>query len=646
MAANDAVSMNVAENRQNVPMAIQENRAAVPMTVAEGGGTPGGLNRKADKVTGAVAGNLAGLDANGNLTDSGKAPGDFLEAPAAAGSEGQVLTADGEGGASWQDPTGGDPTEIIDDTAGDGDTDKVWSADKSHSLLTQINSKADELKSALSDNGERTGIVEPTYILKNFTIGASTFDNTGRAAINGHRYTAVFPSLSNVTTMTFGAISGSSWVGGQSVYGTSKIATFTATGDGIINFRLSSGSSQTASVIYIFDTTGDNSLQSFLEANTFDSATKPYSGMGKYLENRIDRIGEIIDFAEPDDTLTNFAISGSFDDTGFSATNGHRYAVVFTQTDAESQLTIGVISGGAWKGSVLVLGKTGIAMFTAEASGKIYFKRSYGTVSTLAKAYIYDTTSNDYLLAFVSAHKLNSPNVLYDGSVADAFGTWYKMKAFAPFGDSVTYLGEWIPFVNEKFVFGKITNCGVGGTRVSGSDANAFWQDARVETIPTDTDFMTIMGGTNDGQAQASIGTVSRDNYDTDTFVGAYNVLISKILYKFTASGSGYYPNVDYSGITRVSTTKTINILLVTCGFCAKTSAAGTDFSRMEGLANACIEVGKMWGLPVADIYHNAGINPITAGRYLPDEVHPNTEGGKRIASIIIGKMKETEPIT
>ena len=142
MAANDAVSMNVAENRQNVPMAIQENRAAVPMVVAEGGGTPGGLNRKADKVVGAVAGNLAGLDANGNLTDSGKAPEDFLEAPAAAGAAGQVLTADGEGSASWQDPTGGDPTEIIDDNAGSGDTDKVWSADKSadeaQSLMTEI----------------------------------------------------------------------------------------------------------------------------------------------------------------------------------------------------------------------------------------------------------------------------------------------------------------------------------------------------------------------------------------------------------------------------------------------------------------------------------------------------------------------------
>ena len=37
-----------------------------------------------------------------------------------------------------------DPTIIIDDTAGSGVTNKVWSADKSSALLTEINSKADE----------------------------------------------------------------------------------------------------------------------------------------------------------------------------------------------------------------------------------------------------------------------------------------------------------------------------------------------------------------------------------------------------------------------------------------------------------------------------------------------------------------------
>ena len=41
-----------------------------------------------------------------------------------------------------------DPEDLIDDTAGEGDTDKVWSADKSHELLTEINSKLDAPETA------------------------------------------------------------------------------------------------------------------------------------------------------------------------------------------------------------------------------------------------------------------------------------------------------------------------------------------------------------------------------------------------------------------------------------------------------------------------------------------------------------------
>lgn len=47
---------------------------------------------KADKVTGAVEGHLAGLDANGNLVDSGKAVTDFDEAGAATKAKGEVMT--------------------------------------------------------------------------------------------------------------------------------------------------------------------------------------------------------------------------------------------------------------------------------------------------------------------------------------------------------------------------------------------------------------------------------------------------------------------------------------------------------------------------------------------------------------------------
>lgn len=62
---------------------------------------------------------------------------DKLDAPATAGAAGQVLTSDGEGGQAWADPSG-----AIDDTAGEGDTDVTWSADKlaetTGQLLTAI----------------------------------------------------------------------------------------------------------------------------------------------------------------------------------------------------------------------------------------------------------------------------------------------------------------------------------------------------------------------------------------------------------------------------------------------------------------------------------------------------------------------------
>lgn len=47
---------------------------------------------KADKVTGAVNGHLAGLDADGNLVDSGKSAADFDEAGAATKAKSEVMT--------------------------------------------------------------------------------------------------------------------------------------------------------------------------------------------------------------------------------------------------------------------------------------------------------------------------------------------------------------------------------------------------------------------------------------------------------------------------------------------------------------------------------------------------------------------------
>ena len=94
------------------------------------------ISGKADKVASATNGNFAGLDSNGNLTDSGKKASDFAT-PA-------------DVNAKYTKPSGGIPasdiasgvipvlTDLIDDTAGDGDTNKVWSADKSADVNTSL----------------------------------------------------------------------------------------------------------------------------------------------------------------------------------------------------------------------------------------------------------------------------------------------------------------------------------------------------------------------------------------------------------------------------------------------------------------------------------------------------------------------------
>lgn len=121
------------------------------------------ISGKADKVSGATNGNFAALDSNGNLTDSGKKASDFgtyskpsggipgtdladtyIEEPSSDGTNGQVLTTDGNGGRSW---TTVDASSIIDDTAGDGDTDKVWSADKVSEEFNEVQTAISQINS-------------------------------------------------------------------------------------------------------------------------------------------------------------------------------------------------------------------------------------------------------------------------------------------------------------------------------------------------------------------------------------------------------------------------------------------------------------------------------------------------------------------
>ncbi len=50
--------------------------------------------------------------------------------------------------------------------------------------------------------------------------------------------------------------------------------------------------------------------------------------------------------------------------------------------------------------------------------------------------------------------------------------------------------------------------------------------------------------------------------------------------------------------------------------------------------------------IPCIDVFGRSGINQLNRATYISDLVHPNEEGHKRIANVLINGLKHVEPIT
>lgn len=225
------------------------------------------------------------------------------------------------------------------------------------------------------------------------------------------------------------------------------------------------------------------------------------------------------------------------------------------------------------------------------------------------------------------------------------YNNWYKSKKLTTLGDSITEQNLWQPFLKEELLFATIVNKGISGTRISGNINNAMWQNNRINALPLDTDVLTIMGGTNDSASSVDLGNLSITNHDTNTFVGAYNVLISKLLYKFYKLSSGKYSDINYNGLIKSATFNDIVIYIMTPPFNANTQYSGENSARLKAIADATKDVAKMWGIPCIDIYYNSGINTENVNALLQDGIHPNNLGAKKIASVVVNEMKSHAPI-
>ena len=174
-------------------------------------------------------------------------------------------------------------------------------------------------------------------------------------------------------------------------------------------------------------------------------------------------------------------------------------------------------------------------------------------------------------------------------------------------------------YVNERFNFKQIKNIGV-----SGQNALQFSTTASINNI-TFADLYTIEHGTNDFLFNSPIGTFSDylNNTGGATFYGAYRLIVNKInainpraVIVFTT------PNKLKDG------TKEWDII-------------NTAGHFLSDYANAIREIAEYNSSSIADCFNESGINKSTYTYYTIDGVHPNDNGHKAMAGLIINELNK-----
>lgn len=297
--------------------------------------------------------------------------------------------------------------------------------------------------------------------------------------------------------------------------------------------------------------------------------------------------------------------------TQFTGSAGIRFVEYYTAANMANYL------------GALVSITTGLASTQTVPTGAIYMKVSFSTatwalsmVNTGASIlpYVKAGATFDYSINVVSTPAPTSLNWTSEGdSITAGVNGLYQTKA----ATALSLI---------------VTNTGVGGTKMGGSDANSMWQDARVNLIPTTTNVLTILCGTNDWAQNEVIGTVSKANVTTTEFIGALNVWLGKI----------------YTRILSTTPTLQIFVLTTTVGYrnTPYPTPWGADgYTNSLGwttsdYAEALRQWAKMWNLKVVDV--NSSWNPLNINGYVPsaDGLHPNVTGLDQMSMEIIDRLK------
>lgn len=203
-------------------------------------------------------------------------------------------------------------------------------------------------------------------------------------------------------------------------------------------------------------------------------------------------------------------------------------------------------------------------------------------------------------------------------SIANHNNALYPLKGlkWAVIGDSITEKNlrtskNYHDYVAENTGI-EVTNLGLSGTGYTCNYGSNLKIPERLDTIPDDVDVITVFAGTND-QA-ATLGTIDDDiANEVYTFYSRVKQTIAGIIERF--------PSIPLGVITPIPRSDDDSANL-----------------RVVEKSKAIKEVCKLYNVPCLDLNTGCGMfvfNSDFVSSFIPDGLHPNADGHKRLAKMI-----------
>lgn len=204
-------------------------------------------------------------------------------------------------------------------------------------------------------------------------------------------------------------------------------------------------------------------------------------------------------------------------------------------------------------------------------------------------------------------------------SIENMYLNKWVNKKWLTLGDSITKAGKYQNILKNKLGFSEICNKGINGQTMAHQTKNKSTYDLGKEIDYNDYDLVTIFIGTNDFRYGKKIGKIVTDEnyFDETTFTGSYQLLIENIL--------SSNPKIDLVLITPMQRNH---------------DGYDINFKNNKGhklieYVEATINLGKLYSLPVLDLYSVSGLTERTLDALTRDGLHPNDMGYDRISEKI-----------